>query len=183
VRQAIGEALPLLSFHTESVASKNNCKEGDCMMNGKLLIVLGMILALGVGAGCRSTKEMAETLEPALPPQDGVLYLNYPVQEGITVQVTLENQTAYNATQLGLFIVGHLLKTEKPVSVESPDFFPKYFSMINVDIEDGLLYISEKEATDFARQSYLEYQRSTAKVLYKTKPHQVLDNFKSQPSK
>jgi hypothetical protein len=151
------------------------------MMNGKLLIVLGMVLALG--AGCRSTKDMAETLEPALLPQDEAVYLSYPVQEGITVQITLENQTAYNATQLGLFIVGHLLKTEKPVSVESSDFFPKYFSMINVNIEDGLLYISEKEATDFARQSYLEYQRGTAKVLYKTKPPQVLDNFKSPPAK
>ena len=41
------------------------------------------------------------------------------------------------------------------VDIDGEEFFPKAFAMVNTVISDGLLYISEAEASDFPRTAYL----------------------------
>jgi len=89
----------------------------------------------------------------------------YPLKEGLSLEVTFENQRAQDASQLGLFMLSKTEDREKVVSVEDAEFFPKYFAIINSNIDDGLLFISEKEARSFVQAAYLQYQSSvTSKV-------------------
>ncbi|MFH1999342.1 MAG: hypothetical protein ABIK28_06660 [Planctomycetota bacterium] len=82
----------------------------------------------------------------------------YSLKEGLDLEVSFENRKTYDASQLGLFMLSQTEKRPSVVSVEDDDFFPKYFSIINVNIGDGLLFISEEEATGFAQAAYLQYQ-------------------------
>jgi hypothetical protein len=91
--------------------------------------------------------------------EDDKLVFTYKVRENLDVQVIFENETAYDAVQLGLSLLNKFSDKEYVPGVEEEDFFPKFFAMINVETRDGLLYISEKEAVAFATTMYLEYQR------------------------
>jgi len=100
----------------------------------------------------------------------------YSLKEGLDLEVSFESRKSYDASQLGLFMLSQTEKRPAVVSVEDDDFFPRYFSIINVNIEDGLLYISEDEATHFAQAAYLQYQSgvTSATDLKKYKKTHVL---------
>jgi|GEM_PF-3473112 len=89
---------------------------------------------------------------------DKVNSQSYTLKEGLDLQVTFQNRKAYDAVQLGLFMLGKTGNQEAFISIEDQDFFPRYFALVNVDIDDGILYISESEASQFARAAYLQYQ-------------------------
>ncbi|MBU0755110.1 MAG: hypothetical protein KJ645_08205 [Planctomycetes bacterium] len=106
------------------------------------------------------------------------LHFTYPIQEGLDVKVSFENQKTYDAAQLGLFLLATKEHQAKVTSVEASEFFPKYLTLINMDIKDGLLFISEKEATNFARASYISYQKeiTSPDYLNSMKEHRVLED-------
>lgn len=82
----------------------------------------------------------------------------YNLKEGLDLEVSFESPKTYDASQLGLFMLSKTEQRPAVVSVEDDDFFPKYFAIINQNIDDGLLFISEEEATSFAQAAYLQYQ-------------------------
>jgi len=130
-------------------------------------------LVLFLVTGCTSTWNRMESqgIPKLSAPGEGSgeLYFTYSISQRLNVKVTLENQKAYDAVQMGLY----LLRQTKPEceraqvpSVEDAAFFPQYFVMINVDISDGLLTISENEAKNFARSMYLDYQKKIVPAEY-----------------
>lgn len=133
----------------------------------KILIIAGVSLFL---TGCRSMRlpveqPMASEL-PTAPSVDPTVAIHYPVNKGLDIAITFENARTCDAVQLGLLMMAHLEGLEKVPGYDDPSFFPRYFAMINTDIEESLLYISEKEATMFARAAYLGYQKSVTKADY-----------------
>lgn len=117
-----------------------------------LLVVTGCV---NLGSVFRSPGQKG--VEQAALPANAIP-VSYPVQEGLSVQVTFENQKAMDATQVGLILLSKSRGQQTAVSVEAPEFFPEYFAMVNLDIEDGLLFVSESEARHFARAAYKGYQ-------------------------
>ena len=91
--------------------------------------------------------------------EDSKLVFTYKVRENLDVQVTFENETAYDAVQLGLSLLNKCQDKRYIPGVEEAAFFPEFFAMVNIDIQDGLLFISEKEAVNFASFMFTEYQR------------------------
>ena len=109
------------------------------------------------------------------------VYFTYSIRETLHVKVTLENQKAYDAVQMGLFMLQHARdkEEEKVPSIEDQAFFPEFFVMINVDISDGLLLISEEEAKNFARAMYLGYQKKVvpSDYLISTRKSRLLEDI------
>jgi hypothetical protein len=109
------------------------------------------------------------------------LYFTYAIRENLQVKVTLENQKAYDAVQMGLYMLQHARAKdgERVPGIEEPDFFPEFFVMINVDISDGLLLITEEEAKNFARAMYLEYQKKVvpSDYLISTRKSRLLEDI------
>jgi hypothetical protein len=135
-----------------------------------LLLVSAVILCLTTGCAASWNRMAPQSEVKVQPPcvDDIPLYFTYSIRETLHVKVKLENQKAYDAVQMGLYMLQHARKGEekKVPSVEDPDFFPEFFVMINVDISDGLLLISEEEAKNFARAMYLGYQKKVVPTDY-----------------
>ena len=111
-----------------------------------------------------SDAEVAGEAEPVLsevqtPKAVSKLIFTYKVRENLDVQVTFENETAYDAVQLGLSSLNKCQENRHVPGVEEEAFFPEFFAMVNIDTSDGLLYISEKEAVSFASVMFSEYQK------------------------
>jgi len=142
-----------------------------------LLSLLVMAMVFTSCAMFETPQEPPDQAITKLPPKNQV----YPLKEGLHLQVKFESDNAYDASQLGLFMMCKTEKREKVVGVEDAEFFPKYFSIINSNIDDGLLYISEKEATTFAQAAYLQYQTgvTSAADLHKYKKTRVLSEIVS----
>jgi hypothetical protein len=71
-------------------------------------------------------------------------------------------------------------KVEKEVpNIEDDAFFPEYFVMVNIDIKDGLLYVSENEAKVFAHAMYIEYQKEVVPSGFLEKKHKrrLMEDF------
>lgn len=88
--------------------------------------------------------------------------ISYPIDDTLEVKIIFESQRAVDATQLGLSMLSKHREMQRTVRVEEPEFFPEYFAMVNIKIEDGLLFISNKEAENFAKIIYLQYQKKVA---------------------
>ena len=110
---------------------------------------------------------------------DDKLVFTYSVRENLDVQVVFENETAYDAVQLGLSLLNKFSEKDYVPGVEEEAFFPKFFAMINVEIRDGLLYISEKEAVAFATSMYMEYQRKVmpSERAVRIRKREVVDQY------
>lgn len=110
---------------------------------------------------------------------DEILVFTYKVRENLDVQVIFENETAYDAVQLGLSLLNKFSEKDYVPGVEEEAFFPKFFAMINVETRDGLLYISKKEAVAFATSMYLEYQRKVmqSEQAIKIRKREVVDQY------
>ncbi len=102
---------------------------------------------------------------------------SYPIDDTLEVKVEFESMRAVNACQLGLSMLSKARDLETPIRVENSEFFPEYFAMVNVNIEDGLLYVSNLEAENFARIIFLEYQKKVApsECLRKMRKRRVID--------
>lgn len=153
------------------------------------ILAIATLIALGLTCGCtqlgfeqqvpQKTAEMkaneelrkAELAQRAIAEamENDKVRLNYPIRDSISIQVVLESQKAYDNIQLGLSILDNARADEDVPEMENPKFFPKYFSMVNINLDDGLLYISNAEAANFARVMYLEYQQKVITPLYKRK--------------
>jgi hypothetical protein len=122
-------------------------------------VVLGMILLAGTGCNILGNKSFTKDASPVAPSLDSGPYRHfYPLSDALDLEITFENDRAYDAVQLGLYLLSRSEGLEEAVTVEDPVFFPRYFSIINMDIKDGLLFISQREATRFARAAYGQYQ-------------------------
>lgn len=112
----------------------------------------------------------------------GEVYFTYPLGETLNVKVTFENREACDAVEMGLYLLRQTNgeDEEEVPFVEDQAFFPKYLVMINVDISDGLLLISENEAKHFAHAKYLEYQKKVVPSDYLPSKHQrrLLEDIK-----
>ena len=138
--------------------------------------LVGMIIAAFL-LGCSTAQKAFSGSEP--PPAEAVaikepepvtsgmqasepvntMVFTYKVRENLDVQVTFENETAYDAVQLGLSLLNKCQEKKYVSGVEEADFFPEFFAMVNIDTSDGLLFISEKEAVNFASMMFTEYQK------------------------
>ncbi len=121
---------------------------------GVVLSVAAVVLSVGcarLGTGRGLLSRRADVPAP--------LDFTYPAQEGVEVRIVFENERAYDAVQLGLYLLAQIEKREETLRVENKDFFPKYLAVVNTDIADGLLRISEREAKAFARSTYVGYQQ------------------------
>lgn len=111
------------------------------------------------------------------PKGDNNLVFTYMVRENLDIQVTFENETAYDAMQLGLSLLNKSQDKNYVPAVEEDAFFPEFFAMVNIDTSDGLLYISEKEAVRFAGIMFTEYQKKvlTSEQLKNMSERRVVD--------
>lgn len=118
--------------------------------------------------GCSTISSALHKPSPVEPESDstlsgviqGPLQFNYPVRESLDVSITFENQRAYDAVQLGLSLLDQRKDMGNVPGIEDPEFFPDFFALVNLDITDGLLMISEVEAANFARETYLQFQKT-----------------------
>ena len=151
-----------------------------------LLITVG-ILAFILATGCSSmfdNLKQKDVTEATIPnPDSQRLNFSYEIRDSLDAQVTFENRKAYNAVQLGLTLLNKCRIKDYVPAVEEQDFFPEFFAMVNVDVSDGLLYISEKEAVDFSRAMFAEYQKKVTPEdhLKAMRQNQVVENFSVSP--
>ena len=115
--------------------------------------------------GCAASWNRINLSEVPDPKEESICFI-YSINETLSVKITLENQRTYDAIQLGLYLLQYMEEDEQIPGVEDEKFFPKYFAMINIEIEDGLLFISEKEAKNFVCDMYLEYQKKVVPPNY-----------------
>lgn len=123
--------------------------------------LFALVILSTLFTGCASVSGMfsdEEKVAPVAPPKTR-LERTYPVREELSVMVTFESGKAYDDVQMGLYILDKMLDDEKVPSIDEPNFFPKYFTMVNRDINDGMLYIDEAEGEHFSKVIYLEYQK------------------------
>ncbi len=151
-----------------------------------LLIAVG-IMALSLATGCSS---MLNKLKPEAVPEATIpdsssqpLQFSYQIRDSLDAQVTFENRKAYNAVQLGLTLLNKCRIKDYVPAVEEQEFFPEFFAMVNINVSDGLLYISEKEAIDFSRAMYVEYQKKVTPEdhLKAMRQRRVVKNFSVIP--
>ncbi len=111
------------------------------------------------------------------------LQFSYQIRDSLDAQVTFENRKAYNAVQLGLTLLNKCRIKDYVPAIEEQEFFPEFFAMVNINVSDGLLYISEKEAIDFSRAMYVEYQKKVTPEdhLKAMRQRQVVENFSVIP--
>lgn len=100
---------------------------------------------------------------PEVPPNQQETY--NPGQR-LQVNITFESDKAREATQLGLYMISQNEGREETLNIDDEEFFPKYFSMINTEVSDGLLYISNSEAYNFALVTYTKYQDDVTPEAY-----------------
>lgn len=163
-------------------------------MRTTIIMISALTLLLSMVTGCSSLNnalkdinatpsEKIETAAMAAEPKtiEGPLNFNYPVRETLDVSITFENHKAYDAVQLGLSLLDQSKEMGDVPSIEDPDFFPDYFSLVNIDISDGLLLITEEEAANFARETYLEYQKKIvpAGYLRSMRKHRIVQEILS----
>lgn len=147
----------------------NQCGQEDKMRNN--FIMIGMITAAFL-FGCSTAQKAFTGKEPAkneavsgsdavpaISENSSKLVFTYKVRENLDVQVTFENETAYDAVQLGLSLLNKCQDKKYIPGVEEAAFFPEFFAMVNIETRDGLLFISEKEAVGFASLMFTEYQK------------------------
>lgn len=115
------------------------------MKNG--LRVFLSLLVVPLIAACASQ-------EPVAPTQTQ----SYNPGERLRVNITFQSEKAREATRLGLYMISQNEGREKTLNIDDEEFFPKYFSIINTEVSDGMLYISNQEAYNFALLSYTKYQ-------------------------
>ena len=122
----------------------------------------------------------ATPVVPKEEPKD--VSITYPIDDDLEVKVVFESQKAIDATQLGLSMLSKERQFVRIVRVEDPDFFPEYFAMVNIKIEDGLLFVSNKEAENFAKIIYLQYQKKVAPAdcLKKFRERRVIDSLETE---
>ncbi len=151
-----------------------------------LLITVG-IMALSLATGCSS---MLNKLKPEAVPEATIpdsssqpLQFSYQIRDSLDAQVTFENRKTYNAVQLGLTLLNKCRIKDYVPAIEEQEFFPEFFAMVNINVSDGLLYISEKEAIDFSRAMYAEYQKKVTPEdhLKAMRQRQVVENFSVIP--
>jgi len=116
--------------------------------------------------GCTTMSWNRMGLSEVQDPKENSIHFVYSINETLSVKITLENQRTYDAIQLGLYLLQSIEEDQKIPGIENEKFFPKYFAMINIDISDGLLFISEKEAKNFVCDIYLEYQKKVVPPNY-----------------
>ncbi len=122
----------------------------------------------------------ATQVAPKVEPTD--VAISYPIDDDLEVKVVFESQKAIDATQLGLSMLSKERQFVRTIRVEDPDFFPEYFAMVNIKIEDGLLFVSNKEAENFAKIIYLQYQKKVAPAdcLKKFRERRVIDSLETE---
>jgi hypothetical protein len=170
-------------------------KQEDAMRNK--IIMIGIISATLSIFGCSTSKRAMTADDQAsndtvaasqpetaiseiqLPKGANNLVFTYKVRENLDVQVTFENETAYDAMQLGLTLLNKSQNNNYVPAVEEDAFFPEFFAMVNIDTSDGLLYISEKEAVNFAVIMFTQYQKKvlTPEQLKNMSERQVVDKY------
>lgn len=114
---------------------------------------------------------------------DKSVSFSYPIDDKLDVMVKFECKKAVDATQLGMLLLNKAEGVEPSVRVDSPGFFPEYFAMVNVNIEDGLLYISNREAKNFVQVVYKNYQKKSESTDFMRKHRdrrtiETVDNLK-----
>lgn len=141
------------------------------MFNKSILLVLFC---------CIFVVSCATPVVPKEEPKD--VAISYPIDDDLEVKIVFESQKAIDATQLGLSMLSKERQFVRIVRVEDPDFFPEYFAMVNIKIEDGLLFVSNKEAENFAKIIYLQYQKKVAPAdcLKKFRERRVIDSLESK---
>jgi hypothetical protein len=147
-----------------------------------LLIIVG-IMALSLATGCSSmlnrlnSQAVPEATIPDASSQP--LQFSYQIRDSLDAQVTFENRKAYNAVQLGLTLLNKCRIKDYVPAIEEQEFFPEFFAMVNVNVSDGLLYISEKEAIDFSRAMFVKYQNKVTPEdhLKAMRQRRVVENF------
>jgi hypothetical protein len=151
-----------------------------------LLIAVG-IMVLGLVTGCSS---MLNKRNPQTVPETAILdtssqplKFSYQIRDSLDAQVTFENRKAYNAVQLGLTLLDKCRIKDYVPAIEEQEFFPEFFAMVNVNVSDGLLYISEKEAINFSKAMFAEYQKKVTPEdhLKAMRQRQVVENFSIIP--
>lgn len=128
------------------------------------------VITLAVGGCATSSVDREELLarqaeldaqQAEMEARQAALTLTYPLREDVAVQVRFESTKAMDDVQMGLFILNKMLEDETVPDLDEEAFFPKYFSMVNTNIDNGLLYIDNEEAEYFSHRIYQAYQRKT----------------------
>ena len=192
--QVDGECF-IVSISIEAIQFAKPLGRKEDKMRNKMIII--GILMIVIIFGCSTTQKSLTSDESTLnesvaagqpdpvisanrPPKEGKkMVFSYMVRENLDVQVTFENETAYDAVQLGLSLLNKCQVEAYVPGVEEQTFFPEFFAMVNVDTSDGLLYISEKEAVNFASAMFIEYQNKVLppeRIKNMREPH-VVDKY------
>jgi hypothetical protein len=148
----------------------------------KHILLIG-IIALSLVTGCASNSnnlKSKDVTELNIPdPNNESLRFSYQIRNSLDAQVTFENRRAYDAVQLGLTLLNKCRTKDYVPAIEDQEFFPEFFAMVNINVGDGLLYISEKEAKEFAKAMFLEYQNKVTPEdhLKAIRQRRVVENF------